>query len=422
MGSEAYGRRRHRAAPPASAMNGARLGGGVIALGVAALWAGGAQAQAQAQAAAPSTDRFMASLTGAVNYDSNIAGGNDQAARIRGISPSDTTYLATATVDTNWPMGSQSAFLRGSATARRHQDNKNLDGEDFLVNGGLSKRFGPCVATGGASYSRQQTPPSELVVLIAKNTVEEQTYNLGASCQRGRIVTSVSAQYSEVDGGNASAGFRNSQTTDFTGGVGYLNEVLGTIQLSAQYSKVSYDDAPGFTPAADSGFHQFGGGLNYSRKIGNRLNGRASITYMRVEPGIGSSFGAWSGDGALNYRFSTRLQFALQYARGVQAAQLAEANSVLTSSVRFSGTYALSRRINLVAGVSQDESKYRGLIGPSPFVSTNDQLRSAFASASMTLGRSTSISLDVSHYDRESNNALFSSQSDHVGISLTKSF
>jgi hypothetical protein len=385
-------------------------------------WAGAVHAQAAPGGAG---ERLALSMIGSATYSSNIAGGNDQVAQIRGITPADVTYQATASARGALPLGQNSFFYGASVSEHRHANNAGLNGEDYSANAGVTARFSACVATGTVSYARQQIQPSQLAVLIPQNVVDQFNYGAATACSTGTITGSVQVEEGQIKNGAAkSAGLRDSQNTNISAAMGYVNDVAGSLQITGSYSETSYQTAASTVIAGvlsrGDGFRQYSGGLAYSRRLGHRLSGSASVSYFKAETNTGS-FSGVSSNVSFNYVLSQRINFNAVYSRQLRPATTPFANSTLENSLFLSASYAPSKRISLSASASETQSSYQGGL-PSPLAITEDQLRSLSLSASLNLSKTASVGLSVSRTQRHSNLAIFDSMSNSAAITLTKNF
>jgi hypothetical protein len=406
------------------------LGGGLLAFGAAFAHCDAAAAQnvptapaGAAGAASAGSDRFVLDARARATYDSNVAGGDDLVAAIRQLEPKDTTYTVGATASFRLPSTKHALFLIAAADFDRHQKNSILDADNYVVTAGGSTTLGPCTVSGDASYSHKLAQIQDLTVAVAKNIVDQETANAGVTCGQKSIFAGLNGGYSKVTNDAATATFIDSSTTHVAASVGYQNRNLGSLALVGTYSKIDYSGAPSFIIAASPGVTQSGIGVNYSRKIGNRLSGNAGFNYTRIEPD--GDFDSSSGLGAdvdLAYRASPRLNLILGYTLGNQPSANADAAYVRTSAFNLAGDYRLNSRIGLNASVSKARNEYHGGQAlPVLQISKSDDW-TLTGGASMKVGRKVALTLNASHTERKANLSQFNYRSDQVSVGITGSF
>jgi predicted porin len=385
--------------------------GVLLVLGGALAFAGTASAQ--------SSKRFSGSVAETVNYSTNVAGGNDQLAAIRQVTPGDVIYSTLLTGAFNLPESRVAVFVNASAALNRHARNANLNGEDFAISSGVSGRAGPCSGTLAGSFSRAQTAPQDLLIAVTNNVSQSASGTASLSCVTGPIVESVSASVSKVL--NDASGLIGTTQKSVSGSVGYGNANFGVLSLTTQYSESGYSQSPLPGLPAPSAPKQFGGGLSYSRKIGLRLAGSAAVSLVQVTGANQSSHGV-DANVAMSYRLSQRSAISLAYSRGVQASQLINATLSRTENLSLSGSYALSQRLSVHGEVNESRSDQEGGIALSPMQVRRNRSLSENIGASMTIGRKIAVSLEASHSDRAADVGLFNFSSNSVMLSISNSF
>ena len=398
---------------------------GMIPLAAVFAYSGAAQAQVAGQ----SVDRLAIEARAGVAHDTNISGGNTQFSDQRGITPEDTTYSVGATVLARMPIGRQLLFLTASGDAQRYQHNKVFDGTNFNLSGGFTGRLGPCTGTASAGYSRQLTPGSELLIAIQKNIAKQKYVDAQATCTSGHLIGGLQGRHTRVDNSAHNAGLIDYDSDSVAVNVGYAGETLGNLSLLGQYTKVSYDQPPAVGIVVD-GYKSYEFGVRYYRRIGLRLSGTADLTYDHTKTdfvGTGllvpvkTEFNGWSADVLMAYRVSPRTQLELLYARRVQPAQVIQTGFDVAETFKLTGLHRFGSRFVVSGGVSSVHTKYDqaqlGLFGL-----RSDDVRSAFATASMQVGRHLKVAVDGQHTDRKANIPLFTYKSDRVGITIAGEF
>ncbi len=397
-----------------------------LTIGCVLVAASSAHAQAAGGSITPpvGTKRFAADVRGNVAYASNIAGGDETIAAIRRIRPSDVTFQSGATLKFQLLSGRNVLFLTGTADVRRHVHNKILDGEEYQISAGAGSQLGPCSGLVGASYARRRSLVEDLALPVATNITEQPLASVSMSCGSGAVIGSVQASAEKLRNRGKQQGFVDSDTRSGAASVGYRNAALGDVSLIAQYSKVDYDDdilsalPSGLNATQD--FEQYGVGVQYARKIGMRLSGTAAVLVNQLNATSAKSTGV-SGNAALEYRATPRIQLSLGYDRSNQASVLVNTSYLYAQSVEFKVNYRLSQRISLSAGARGSRDQYRGGI-PSPLQIRNSEQLSGNIGGSMKIGRNAQFTVSAEHVDRKADVRIYDFTSDNVTLGFTTQF
>jgi hypothetical protein len=406
------------------------LGGGLLAFGAALACCDAAMAQmspgaptAPTALAGAGSDRFMLEAHARASYDSNVAGGDELIAALRRLKQEDTIYTLGATATFRLPSTKRSLFLTAAADFDRHQENRELDADNYIVTAGGNTTVGPCGLSGLASYSHRLALIQDLTVPVAKNIVDQEDINAGVTCGRRGMFAGLNGGYSKLMNDAKTSTFIDSSTRNVAASVGYQNKNLGSLSLVGTYSKIEYDDPPGGRPVASSSVDQSGIGVNYSRKIGNRLSGNAGVNYTWIDPkGFGDSSSAFGANIDLDYRASPRLNLSLDYTLSNNASTAADASYVRTGAFRFGGDYRLNSRVSLQASVAKSREDYRGgLALPILQLRKSDDWIIA-GGGSVRIGRKVSLTFDASHTDRKADLPQFNYKADRVSVGITGTF
>lgn len=403
----------------------ARHAVGVAVFGAALGCLGVAQAQqagtslAGAAGMPVGADRVAIDATAGAAYDSNISGGNNSVASLRGLQPEDVTYTLGATATFQLPSSRQNLFLTAAADLQRHQNNSVLDGDNYRISAGAMERLGVCSATGIVGYAHRQTLVQDLAVAVSKNIVKQEDGHLDFVCGRRSVFVELTGGATKVSNDAPTAGFVNSTTENAALSVGYRSQSLGDISLFSQYSEINYEDNPLFGGAIPD-VRQYGAGVNYARKIGLRLSGTASVSYNQIEGGLGNiRSDGLNASASLAYRLSSRTQLTLDYSLGNAASPLTNTSYVHSEMLQLAGTYLLTKRISFHASASRSTQDYRG-IQPSALLqihqSTTDQIGGG---VDVKIGRKISVGLTAMHLNRSADIALFDYSDNRVAITLT---
>jgi Putative beta-barrel porin 2 len=396
-----------------------RGGAGIVVFGAALTCFGTARAQIGPPTG---TDRFTLDATGGVAYDSNISGGNTTVAALRQLVPEDVTYTLGTTASFQLPSSRQTLFVDGGVNFQRHQNNSILNGEDYRISAGLSERLGLCSGTGIVGYTRRQSLIQDLAVAAARNIQSDDTANVDVVCGRRAIFVEMSGSYSKVTNDATQSGFVDSATQGVSASVGYKSQTLGDISFVGQYSTIDYM-ANLLLGTTQPPVTQYGAGLKYSRKIGLRLSGTAGVSYNRIEGGVArTSSDGLNANASLAYRLTSRTQFTLDYTLGNSASPLTNTSYVRTEVLQLTGSYELTRRVSFNAAASRSQQDYRGVQDVAVLQlreSTTDQLS---GSVDVKLGRKASVSLNVTHTNRDADISQFNYSDDRVAVTLSSRF
>lgn len=402
------------------------LGGGLLAFGAALAFCDAAAAQTAPgapTAGGAGTDRFVLDARARATYDSNVAGGDALVAALRQLKQEDTIYTLGATAAFRLPSAKHTLFLTAAADFDRHQKNSELDADNYVITAGGDATLGACAVTGVASYSHRLALIQDLTVPVAKNIVDQEIVNAGVTCGRRGMFAGLNGGYAKLMNDAKTSTFIDSTTRNVAASLGYQNKNLGSLSLVGTYSKIEYDDPPGLIPIVSSEVDQSGIGINYSRKIGNRLSGNAGVNYTWIDPsGIADSSSAFGANVDLRYRASPRLNLNLDYTLSNNASTAADAAYVRTGAFRFAGDYRLNSRISLQASVARSRNDYRGGVAL-PIIQirkSNDWILAG--GGSVKIGRKVSLTFDASHTDRKADLPQFNYKSDQVSIGITGSF
>ena len=363
-------------------------------------------------------------VTGRVTYDSNLARGGAVVQTVKDVRPDDIIYTPSVRINLGMPIARQSVFLTGSAGYDFHQFNKQLDSERLDFVGGGMGAFGPCGAGLNAGYQRRQSDQSELDLTVTGN--KQQTVSVGAqlSCEvAAGLAPSVSVQHFQTEN-TAERGVVNSNQTVVTGAVSYGNRRTGNIELLVGYSHAEYDEVALVVRAPTPNFDTFNAGVRYSRPIGTRLTGRASLSYLYVKSDAerDEGYSGPSGTGALSYRVNPRMGVNLTYEVGALPSMQQGSSYVLTTALAVDANYRFSSRLRGALGARWGDRSYEDQAQQSSLDVSDEKTRAIFGSVSYEVGRSATVSLDARHEVRQAEPALFDYDAYRVTLTATKTF
>jgi hypothetical protein len=361
-------------------------------------------------------------------YDSNLSGGNDAFAALRDVSSSDWITSLGAAVDANLASGRRLLTLQASTDVVRYRRNSQLNNVNANFSGRLSQGFGACVANLDASYSRRLTPGDQLIIAVTKNISSQENVGLGAVCTRGHLQAGVQGHYVHVSNSAQSSGVLSYDGWGANGTLGYTDRFLGSISLLGGYNEVSYTNPSTATPLFVSGYKTTDFGVQYSRQVGLRLSGSASVTYQTADNDFGSfdglfgagreSHSAFAANVAMSYRLGPRTQLDFSYFHGATPETQLNTGFNVSDTFMFSASHTLGERIRLSASASQAKTNYGGVLidGEAPLES--DRVRRFSGAASLRIGRHLRLSVDAEHENRTANVSIYTYAADRVGISL----
>ena len=413
-----------------------RLTVGIIACAVvgAPLVAG---AQSVIPAIEPGARVQDVDLTGSVLYDSNVTGTSAALAAQRGLNLSDIVVSPGVHFDLARPIGRETVYLQGSAGYDFHLKNSILNRESLDIRPGVLGQFGRCQTGLGGDYTRAQSDLAELALTPAglpspiqeQNVLEVKQIAVNASCGTAAgLAPNVSVSETWTSNSSVIEQFTNSKTFSVSGGIGYRRPVLGSISLFGSYSHTDYPDRSGALSLAvgslADAFETVSGGVTYTRSIGSRLQGTASVSFTKLSTS-GTTRPGFQGitySGGLTYQASTRLQFSGNINRATTPSN--RLNSTYSIEELYSGraSYLLSRRITVSTGASLAHNTYDGVPFPLGFDLTDEKIYTVYGDVTLQLNRRISLDLNVEHLQRNANFPGLSYPDTRVGLTARARF
>lgn len=368
--------------------------------------------------------RFTLDVIGAILYDSNVSKGQNTVTATRKLHKSEVTYAPGVAVATFLPLGRNLVYLNGSVGYDFREYNKQLESGRANVRAGGVARLGPCEADAGLGYSVQQSNLADLPVNVTRNRQTTQSANTQLMCAAGTGFTGFVGAQAARTSNSADADLIDSKTYGASGGVGYGNRQLGTLQVIGGYSKSSYDESANPLVMKQPGFNSYMVGLQYSRAFGNRLNGNASVGYQFVKSDRASvkNSSNVTGSGSLDYKLNSRTGISLRYSRAAAPSIIEGYDYILNQSYNLEGRYNLSSRLQSSLGARWSQTDYKGASPIVLTVPTNQKVRTLFAQTSVKLGRTASVALTGSQEKRTAEQDLFNYTAYQVGVTAKKSF
>ena len=173
-----------------------------------------------------------------------------------------------------------------------------------------------------------------------------------------------------------------------------------------------------------TGYETYSGGVTYTRAIGSRLQGSASISYTKLDTDGGTS-GGFSGltySAAVSYQVSPRLVAQVLISRAtVPSIRL---NSTFGLDNLYSGhlSYTLTSRLVVSGGGSIAHNSYNGIPYPAGFDITDEKIYRVFGDAEYQLTRRLSLGLNAEHIEREANFPGLTYPETRVGLTARARF
>ncbi|WP_309605722.1 outer membrane beta-barrel protein [Phenylobacterium sp.] len=386
--------------------------------------AGAASAQLRAPTL-PSLGRNLdIELRAAAIYDNNVARGSGFVATAKLLRPDDILYQPSIRANIVEPFGPAQIFLNGTAGYDFYEYNKTLRNRRADLTAGVSGGLGPCQGGLTAGYSTHQSDQGDLPLGTTKNLQTTKSYGAQMSCSEGRSLGE-QISYQKADSTNdGGRGVVNSNQTGVNGGLSYNNKLIGSISLNGGYTKVEYVAPDPLAPPPPAGYNSLNVGLSWSRPIGQRLNGSASISYSKThskQPGV-SDYATWGGQGSLFYRINPRLQASLAYDRSIAPTVQQGFGFAILQSVSLDARYTLTRRLKTSFGARWYTRDYLNPTTARATDITRDNGNELSTGISMSLGKTASIALDVRRAVRNTNLTVFNYTDYRVGVTATKTF
>jgi|SRR5579859_6052 len=372
------------------------------------------------------SDRFSATAQAEVIYSSNIAGGDATVAALRGVTPKDIDYDLGTTINLQLPIGREIVFLSGNVDLQRHDRNSVLNADNYGITAGGIGHAGACSGSAIGNVSRIETLAEDLAIAVTRNIASQDGINGSVNCGHGAFFVTLQGGYSKVTNTALNAGFIDSDTSNASASIGYHNKTIGDLSVAGQYSKSDYINQPALAVGQPNGFEQYGVSLIFSRRIGLRLSGTASVSLQTLKSPAtsllpASTFNNLGSNVDLKYRVSSRLNLALGYNLSNEASPTVNANFVRVQNIHLSGIYTLNDRISAHLGGYNARSNFQG--GIPIFLQVQNSEDTEFdGGISVKVGRKIAVTLDANHINRHADISAFSFSSDQVTLGLKGTF
>jgi|GEM_PF-6535087 len=390
-----------------------------------------------------------------VEHDTNIARAGSGITVPTHITPEDTLYAPTVSLNYVMPVGRQSVFLNASDSYIFHEKNTQLNNDRLNVDGGAAFRAGPCGATLRGAYARGRNEldnPALLVTAVVPGgpapltptttnlestilnieTVEDAGVSVSCSRPSGLGVFGQADQQwtsnSETLSGNGSY-----RTASYSLGVSYQRPQFGSLSLSGFYARTIYGDQL-LAMLTPKGSEVSGANLSFSRRLGGRIEANVSVGYTHahtLDPPVLTpptddfkDFNGVTYAGGLTFRATSRLHMAATFQRQVTPTLLAGGSYEILTGYGADVEYSLGTRITLGLRADRQQSETTGVVLLTPIAQqlTDSRVNDLSATATYRMNRRLSLSLQGSRETRKANLSDFNYTNDRVALTLSSTF
>lgn len=380
---------------------------------------------AQAPAAGGGGKPFNINVSAEVRHDSNISRTSAATAALRGLSRSDQRFSPSVNLSLTKPFGPNNLTVSASAGYDFHRHNDRLDRERIQGAAGLALNLGVCAPTFNGSISRRQSELGEVADAFGNvQTVgnAETSWNVGGAVSCGKsfgLRPTAGISYQDNSNSNAQRRGTDKHITTYQGGLGYVHPSIGDIQLFAQQRDLRFDDK-----TLQRGNRQRSYGVSFTRNLGARLTGNASINWTNVkplDPNVRSFNGVnWSGN--LSLKATPRIQVQASLGKSITSSLAVDSNYNISTNYGISASYAVTPLINFNTGYSHTKRRFEGNLGffapgAAPVnLLTNDKKNSVYASVDYLFSPKLKFILNGGHDTRSANAAFYDYKNNYVGL------
>lgn len=388
-----------------------------------------AMAYAQAPAAGGSSSGLSINASAEVRHDSNIARTSAATAALRGLSRSDQKFSPNLNLSLGRSIGAHSVSLSSSLGYDFHRRNTRLDRERIQAGASVALSMSPCAPSFSSSISRRQSELGEVADAFGNvQTVSnaETQWSVGGAITCGKsfgLRPTAGITYQDNSNSSTQRQGTNKRITTYQVGLGYLHPSIGDIQLFAQQRELRFKNQ--FLPTGEqNGNRQRSYGVSFSRNIGARLQGSASVNWSDVEsrqPGVRGFSGVnWSAN--LSLKATPRMQIQAGLGKSITSSLAIDSNYNVSTDYSIGASYAVSPRINFNTGYSHTKRRFEGALGVftpglAPVnVLTNDKKNSVYASVDYLFSPKLKFILDGGHDARSANAAFYDYKNNRVAL------
>lgn len=370
-------------------------------------------------------------VRGVITHDSNVARSTKEAAALRGLTQSDTTYTGSGTVSVVQPLGKQALFLNGSAGYDYHDKNRKLDARRIDLSGGGVKLFGRgCRALVFGRYGANQSQLDDTNFIVVKNVQTRTNASAALECQPATGFGFVlSAAHDDTSNSATLQKTQDSKTDSATAVLAYVRPSLGTFRLIANFAETDFPNRdPLLGAALGDHLSVTSYGVGYNRKLGTRIevSGAAQRTLIKRDAapvGVPLKSTATTYDGEILYKAGTRLDFRVSANRSVTPSNRIGQLYDITTEIEGSARYRLGTSLELETGYRWEKMRSQG-DGASPLgpILTNSDKDVVYGSIRYRRSERASLALEVRQEDRETNLPTFDYTNTAVSLTLDVPF
>lgn len=363
-----------------------------------------------------------------VRHDSNVARSDAQTAAARNLSRADQRVTPAINLVVARPLGRNTLSINASAGYDFYRRNKRFNRERLSFGGNANVLAGPLTVDLGATLSRRQSDPADIVPLLIpgaaslRNTETVQDYSaqvrLGSSPYGLKPMATFG--YSQGDNSNERRQIADFRSTRYGGGISYDGPALGS--FTAQYIRntTDYPDRPAFF--TQTGFTTDRLELTGKRELGAVLTANAGISWISLKPDASGATDSYTTVGwnvGLTAVPSPDLQITGSFARDVSPSLGTDALYQVGNNYTVSATYQFVQQQSLTLRAALDDRRYAGAGRIFGIALTDSVQRFVSASWAFNQGRPLGAAIDVGYQDRDANGTIFDYNSFYVGVRTT---
>ncbi len=358
-----------------------------------------------------------------VLYDSNVARASEAVANARGIKRSDTIITPAVTADITQPVGRQYVYLQGNLGYSFYTNNTDLNRETAELQGGVGTQVGPCQGTVSLGFVRRERDLEELVASNPHAIQDTTTASVQQVCGlTGGLGVSFGASKVKSDS-SGSIDQLDYDTTAFNAGLVYRRSTLGEVSLFASHSETEYSGSA--VNSSVPGYKVNSIGVSYTRKLGSRITGSASIsqTWLESESPFVDDTSGVNYAFNVSYRPTERLGLAGSWSRDIRPSSQLGRNYSIREGATVSATYRIGSRLTYFAGASHRKiSAHEGLPVAGIIVLTDSRLNEFNTGLRFDLNDRISFNLNGSYSDYEASSPLYDYTATRVGLTTSVAF
>lgn len=370
---------------------------------------------------------FGISVSTEVRHDSNFTHTSAANITANGKPTSEQKFSPRLNVDLGLPFGANSLSLSGGIGYNFHRNNKKLDKETIDLKGGLGLNFSPCSPSLSGQISRKQSDLGEIAPTagtgIARVTNAQTEWQIGGTLSCGKsfgIKPTVGVTYEEGHNSAVLRQINNRNVMTYMVGINYVHPAIGDIMIFGQQRELRFDNQI-LPNGQENGNRTRSYGISFSRSIGARLQGNASVSWTNLnprQPGVRNFKGLnWSA--ALSLQATPLLSFNASLGKSTSSTLAVASNYNTSTDYSVGASYTLTPLISLQAGYSRKKKAYAGQLG-TPTVGvpplTGDRKEMYNASIGYNFSPKLQFSLDGARESRNANGTFFDYHNNRIAL------